>query len=95
MRISLIKVVKVDDIEIEFSISSTTVLKPLIIRAFTVFPKGGVINHIEPFYKKRKKDTIIKTFEERQETYIKQILKAKEDYDNRRTQGTRNKKNSR
>ena len=86
MRILLNKVVKVDDIEIEFSISSSTLLNPLMIKAFTVFPTGGMVNHKEPFYKKRKKDTIIKTFEERQENYVKQILEAKKEYDNRRAQ---------
>ena len=45
-----------------------------------------MVNHKEPFYKKRKKDTIIKTFEERQENYVKQILEAKKEYDNRRAQ---------
>lgn len=86
MRILLNKVVKVDDIEIEFSISSTTLLNPLMIKAFTVFPKGGMINHNEPFYKKNKRDSIIKTFKDREETYVKQILEAKKEYDNRRTQ---------
>ena len=86
MRILLNKVIKVDDMEIEFSVSSTTLLNPLMIRAFVIFPTGGMINHQEPFYKKKKKDSIVKTFEDRKDDYVKHILKAKKEYDNRRTQ---------
>lgn len=90
MRILLNKVIKVDDIEIEFSVSSTTLLNPLMIRAFVIFPTGGMINHKEPFYKKKKKDTIIKTFEDRKDDYVKHILKARKEYDNTRKQRINN-----
>lgn len=87
MKILLDKVVKVEDIEINFSISQLgTIRNDTIIQAFVVFPTGGVINHKEPFIKSRNKSKLINEFNKRESIYVKQILEAKKDYDNRRTQ---------
>jgi hypothetical protein len=88
MRTSLSEIIKKDGIEIKFSISSFKGIDYFINVFVQLYPKI-FINHTELFGKISNEKEVIKIFNNNKDVYVSQILKAKQDYDNRRTQRNR------
>ena len=84
------EVVETEGIEINFSILFKNIKKEKIINVYVELSDKATINHSEFFSKIIDRNKLIERFKKRKDTYVKQILETKKQYENRRTQRTRN-----